>query len=280
MHNIKRLLFPGLPALLLLFSVSTSFAQQNYIMGVHPYKKPAVLAEMFKPLIAYLEKEIGATISFRSSKNYAAHMERIRNGDYDIFYMGPSLYAMISDSHPDKVRIAATVVNKGSPTFKGVVVAREDSPIASLADLKGKKVAFGDRSSTLSCYVPASMLMDAGVFDTLEYKFVGSHDNVAKGVLKGFFDAGGLKPGVAKSYVGKGLKIIAESEPVYEHVVGVSASLDGETVEKIKAALANVQNPEVYTSIKSSLTGFEITKSSDYDNIRKIMKEVDAKIPL
>ena len=279
MKNLAKAMSAGLLALLLLFSTSTSLAQQSFTMGVHPYKKPALLAEMFKPLIAYLEEEISATISFRSSKNYAAHMERIRNGDYDIFYMGPSLYAMISDSHPDKVRIAATVVNKGSPTFRGVVVAREDSSIASLADLKGKKVAFGDRSSTLSCYVPAYMLMEAGIFDTVEYKFVGSHDNVAKGVLKGFFDAGGLKPGVAKSYVGKGLKIIAESEPVYEHVVGVSASLDDETVGKIKAALANVQNPEVYTSIKSSLTGFEVTKSSDYDNLRKIMKAVDAKIP-
>ena len=279
MKNLAKMFTTGLLALLVLFSASSSPAQQNYTMGVHPYKKPALLAEMFKPLIAYLEKEIGATISFRSSKNYSAHMERIRNGDYDIFYMGPSLYAMISDSHPDKVRIAATVVNKGSPTFKGVVVVKEDSPIVSLTDLRGKKMAFGDRSSTLSCYVPAYMLMEAGVFDSMEYRFVGSHDNVAKGVLKGLFDAGGLKPGVAKSYVGKGLKVIAESEPVFEHVIGVSANLDDETVEKIRAALANIQNPEVYTSIKSSLTGFEVTKSSDYDNLRTIMKTVDAKIP-
>jgi phosphonate transport system substrate-binding protein len=123
------------------------------------------------------------------------------------------------------------------------------------------------------------MLMQAGVFDGLQYKFLGSHDNVAKAVSMGVFDAGGLQPGVAEKYVGKGVKIIAESAPVYEHVLVVSSGVDVETTKKIQAAVLNLKDPAVLDPIMKGMSGFVATKPSDYDNLRAIMKKVDAKIP-
>ena len=256
----------------------TSQAEKNYVFGVHPFKNPAKLMKMFTPLREYLGNELGAKVTFRSAKNYDAALQALLAGEIDISYMGPSLIAAASKEHPGKVRIAAAILNAGKPTFKGVIVARQDSPINNLKDLAGKKIAFGDRKSTLSCYVPAHMLMEAGIFDSLSYEFVGSHDNVALGVLKKKFDAGGLKPGVALKYVDKGLKIIAESDLIYEHVVVVGPSVDDATFKKIQNALLNVKDPKVYTSIKKSVTGFAVVQPSDYDNLAALMKVVDSKI--
>ena len=254
------------------------FAAETYVFGVHPYKNPAELAVIFKPMIALLEAETGAKISFRSAKDYESFNESIVKGEIDIFFMGPSIYAELSGQHPDKVRLVATALNKGKPTFKGVIVAKKDGPINSLADLKGKKVAFGDRDSTLSCYIPAAMLMDAGIFDSMKYDFTGKHENVANSVLQGGHDAGGLKPDVAEKFLGQGLKVIAESAPVYEHVVGVGPKVDAATMKKIQTALVNLKDPTVATSIQKDYTGFAITKPSDYAPLLGIIKKVDAKI--
>lgn len=272
--------------ILILITVLTGFilwvhpahAQQQLVFGSHPFAAPDVLAKMFTPLIQYLEKEIGAKITFRSAKDYESALNAIVQGEIDISYLGPSLYAVISEKYPDKIRLLATALNNGQPTFKGVIVAKSGSTVNSLADLKGKKFAFGDPESTLSCYMPANMLIQAGVFDSLEYKFLGSHDNVAKAVLNGYFDAGGLKPDVAQAYVTQGLKIIAESEPVYEHVIVANTKVNEETAKKIQAALINLKDTNILTAITKSTTGFVSSKPTDYDNLRQMMKSVDPKI--
>ncbi len=280
---MKRLCLKIILALTLLTCcLSTSLsAAEGYVFGVHPYKNPTELATIFKPLMALLEAELGAPVSFRSAKDYEAFDQAVLNGEIDIFFIGPSIYAKLSSTNPDKVRLVATALDKGKPTFKGVIVTKKDSPINSLADLKGKKFAFGDRDSTLSCYMPAVMMMDAGVFDSLsKYDFTGKHDNVATSVLKGMHDAGGLKPDVAEKYMAEGLKIIAESAPVYEHVIAVSPKIDAATFKKIQDAVVNTKNPEVYTSIQKSYTGFtSTTKPADYASLLDIMNKVDAKIP-
>jgi phosphonate transport system substrate-binding protein len=258
----------------------TAQAESKYVFGVHPFESPTKLNAMFTPMINYLSEQLGAKVEFRSAKNYDDAIENLLNGTVHFSYLGPSGYAILDEKNPGKIRIAAAVANKeGGPTFKGVIVVKDDSPIKSLADLQGKRFAFGDRESTLSCYMPAYMLMQAGVFDSMTYEFLGSHSNVAKGVLNGMFAAGGLMPNVAKEFEGKGLRVIAETEPVYEHVIAIGPSVDQATADKVQQALVNVKDPAVYTSIKSSLVGFAAVQSSDYDNLKTIMHEVDAKIP-
>lgn len=274
----RPLIFLAILSVFMVISTQAMAAEQ-YTFGVHPFKSPLKLKKMFSPLATYLSQELGTDVQFRSAKNYDAAMQALVEGKVDFSYMGPAPYAILDEQYPGKIRIAAAVLNKGKPTFNGVIVAKEDSDINSLADLKGKKFAFGDRESTLSCYMPAYMLMEAGVFDSVTHSFLGSHDNVAMGVMKGIFAAGGLKPDVANKYVGKGLKIIATSEPVYEHLVIIGPNVDNATAEKVRQALLKVQDPTVYTSIKGSLTGFTTVSPSDYDNLKAVIKAVDAKMP-
>ncbi len=283
--SIKKLLFFNFTILsatffFLVWTAPTSCrAQQSYVFGVHPYKKPTALKKSFTPLINYLAKETGATITFRSAKSYAALMNSLVNNEIDISYIGPAPFATWDLKHPGKIRLAAVGLNYGKPTFHGVIVAKESSPINTISDLTGARFAFGDRQSTLSCILPAAMLIKAGIFNQIEYKFTGSHDNVAKGILSGLFHAGGMKPSIAQKYVGNGLKIIAQTENVYEHCIGVSSRVDDQTLEKIRHALINTPDPKIYKSIKKDFTGFGPVSPVDFDNLKDIILAVDQALP-
>ena len=113
-----------------IFLTSNVQAEQKYMFGVHPFKNPQVLKTMFTPLTKYLSEELDTKVEFRSAKNYETAMELLVNGKVQFSYLGPSLYAILDEQYPGKIKIAAAVANKdGNPTFKGVIVVKEKSPI-------------------------------------------------------------------------------------------------------------------------------------------------------
>ena len=163
------------------------------------------------------------------------------------------------------------------PVFHGKIIARKDSPINSLTELVGKSFAFGDPDSTMSHLVPHYMLLEAGVTDDKlkQTKFLGNHDNVALGVLAGNFDAGGVKEEVFYKYEKRGLKVIATTPALSEHVFVASDALPEPIVSKIREALLNADKSEqgldALHAIKTSMTALVPAQDSDYDNLREIL---------
>lgn len=48
----------------------------------------------------------------------------------------------------------AAIVKKGSATYQGVVIGNVATGVTTLADIKGKDMAFGDPASTSSHWYP------------------------------------------------------------------------------------------------------------------------------
>ena len=259
----------------LFFSISLqAIAYEKLTFVVHPYKKAKQLQKMFKPLLNNLEKQLGNKIIFRTSTSYDKVIDLYKQGKADFGYLGPAGYVAAADSVVVKPMVR--ILSNGTGTFRGVIVVKKDSGIKSIKELKGGRFAFGDHTSTLSHFVPHYMLLQENVsLDKLsKYAFTGKHDNVAKGVLLGLFDAGGLKPAVASKYLDKGLRILATSESISEHLFVASKSLDKSMQDKIKKALLKT-DLSALQSIKKNITGLELVNDSDYDNLRKIIKTVN-----
>lgn len=261
-----------------LFSMDIT-ARETLVFGVHPYKKPSKIYEMFKPLTRDLGNRMGKEIKLVIGKSYADIIEQHQQGQIDFGYFGPASYVKTRK----KIHIIplARIKMKGRGAFRGVIMVRADSKIKTLAQLKSKSFAFGDPESTLSHYVPHYMLIQAGVTlsDLNNYAFTGNHDNVALNVLHGNFTAGGLKPAVAKQYLNKGLRILAKSQWIPEHLFAANEKLKATDRNKLKQALLQTKT-EILKHIKPSITGIEPAMDEDYNGLRKIINETNHKDPI
>lgn len=254
-----------------------SHAQEVLSLGVHPYRPSTKLMKMFSPLADYLAVKTGKPVKIRIARDYQDHIDKAGNDKLDIAYFGPAPYVNLVNSYGKKHLLARLEI-KGKPTFQGIIAVRKDSPIKDLTDLKGKKFAFGSAHSTMSHLVPRVTLWKAGVKveDFAGHSFLGNHTNVALGVLSGEFDAGALKEETFHKYQDRGLRALAFTENISEHLFLVGSHVSPEMRDTVKKALLDLKNDpdgrQIMQAIKSTMTGMVPVKDSDYENLREIEK--------
>ncbi len=253
-------------------------ASQSLILAVHPYLPADELLEKFTPIANYLSLQTGKTVEVRIGSSYAEHIQYIGQNKVDIAYMGPASYVKMLSQYGSKPVLARLEI-KGKPWFQGNIITRKDSGITSLDDLKGKRIAFGDPASTMSYIVPHYMMYQAGVFSdpASKHQFLYSHNNVALGVLSGDFDAGAVKPAVFAKFEAKGLRIIAKTPRISEHLFVTRSNLPAAQVDKLRHIMLNMSTSAAglaaLHAIKKSVTGLVKADATDYDNLRKIILE-------
>jgi len=278
--RITKYIFTGVLLLALACLSPAAAAEKPLIFGTLPIQKPSKLFSMYHPLIDYLQKELGRPIRLEIGKDYNDAIGKFQSGHYDFGYLGPSPYIIATNTSPlgkDNFKLFGTLETKGKPFYHAVIIAsKKNSAIQSLADLAGKKFAFGSRKSTLSFYLPAKMLMDAGVIDRLaETRLLGKHDAVANAVAGGAFAAGGIKESVARQFSDR-VRVVRKSEPVYDFMLLAHKDMDDALYEKIRTLVLGLKDKQILGKVKKGATGFVPTDDGNYDNLRTIMKEVDA----
>lgn len=259
-----------------LFFTLTALAEEPLTLWVHPYLPATELIRKFTPLADYLSQKIGKTIRVKVSESYRSHIERVGEERMDLAYLGPATLVKVIGTYGEKTLLARLEVN-GSPYFHGMIIARQDSPINTLNDLKGKTFAFGDPNSTMSHLVPLYMLLEADITVDKFKKtaFLGSHNNVALGVLGGYYDAGGVKEGVYYKYRERGLKLLATSPPISEHLFVARKDLPQSTITILRQSMLQLKEESILRSIKSSVTGMVPVKNDDYDYLFSVMRHLN-----
>lgn len=107
---------------------------------------PAELQRTFKPLGDYLQKKTGMVIRFTAVPDYAAVIDGLETNTIDFAWLG------------------------GFQSSKYIVPA--NSRAKTLADLKGKRITFGARSSISNTLTPEYYLMKAGIDPSRDFKSV------------------------------------------------------------------------------------------------------------
>jgi phosphonate transport system substrate-binding protein len=252
-----------------------SAGAESLRLGVHPYLPATELVGRFTPLARYLEERLGRPVEIVIAATYEAHIERIAANDLTLAFLGPVPYVLLTDSH-GPLPVLAVLEIEGRARFHGAVITREDTPLRSLADLAGKSVAFVDPNSTMGYVVPRYLLAQHGVTldDLAGHKFLNSHDNVALGVLMGQYDAGAVKDETLDRYRPRGLRALAITPDIPEHVFVAGYHVKPALVEALRAALlALPQAPggdDILRAIKADLTGLAPVVDADYDGLRQM----------
>jgi phosphonate transport system substrate-binding protein len=251
-------------------------AQNPLILGIHPFLSSTELYRRFSPLADYLSRELGRPVQIHIESSYESHINSIGKGKIDIAFMGPASFVSLTRRF-GRVPLLAVFETNGSRTFRGVIVVRKDSQIKTLSQLRGKKFAFGDVNSTMSHLVPRYMLLKSGldVKHLGKADFLTNHDNIALGVLSGNFDAGALKEDIYDKYAQQGLRTLAISDPMPDHIFVARAGLPDDTVRKVSEILLSLKDTEegrlVLSSIQKNLTALVRARDGDYDPLRRLL---------
>ena len=134
-------------------------------------------------------------VSLFPAADYDGVIQGLLGGTLDYAELGASGYAKIYLAKADAVEpILTTVQTDGSMGYYSIMVARKDSGMTKVEDIKGKKLGFADPDSTSGYLIPTVTLPEAIGGPVKEFVaetgFGGGHENLVLEVLKGTFDAG------------------------------------------------------------------------------------------
>lgn len=236
----------------------------------------------FEPLTTYLSDAIGQKVVLYVAKNYGDLRTQMEAGNVDIGSFSP--FAYVDAERGGKIRIIAQSVIDGSATYRGIIVARKDSGLNSLADLRGKRFAFVDPKSASGYVYPRAMLVEKGVNPDTFFKetiFAGDHKSVIADVLDGRVDAGAtydnaLRIAKASGMPSDDLVVIASTEPIPHDAIAVRIGLDDALAKKIQTALVDLDKTEagrrVIANSKKMLSGHIVAEDSTFDIVRRTAK--------
>jgi phosphonate transport system substrate-binding protein len=107
------------------------------------------------------------------------------------------------------------------------------------------------------------------------------HDAVALAVVRGEYDAGGLKTAIGKKYAHLGLTVLAETPPLPSFgLVANRATLSPETMEAIRTMLTRLDptgaDKEMLLSWGENIRYGAVTAAdSDYSVVRKFKGDIE-----
>jgi phosphonate transport system substrate-binding protein len=238
-----------------------------------PDENASELIKRNQPLKDYLTESLGKDIELIVTTDYSSMIEAMRFGRIDLAYFGPLSYVMAKSK--SEIEPFAAMLVDGKPTYRSILIANVDSGVNSYADIRGKKMAYGDRASTSSHLIPKTVLLEqAGLEGGKDYEqhFVGTHDAVAVNVANGNADAGGLSEVIFAHVLDRGLidrdkvKVLGHSNEFPQYPWAMRSNLDPELKKQIQAAFVAIDDEEILKNLKAE--GFVEIDDSAYDVIR------------
>ena len=229
--------------------------------------------QRINPLAEYLSKETGLKITPMQAVDFAQYSQQLVSGAIHIGYESPYVYVKNSASH-EAIAMAST--GREGFKFRGIIVTRADSPLRTLGELKGKKIAIVSQSSTggfLSQQLSLSkkginVLQDCIVEEATENK----QENVIFSVYNGDVDAGFINEEAlsqVKDFVpAEGIRVLEYTAWLPNWALSVSRKMSESDRKKVVAAIERlVPGSPVLKALK--VNAFQVTQDSEYNPVRE-----------
>ncbi|SCW56489.1 phosphonate transport system substrate-binding protein [Rhizobium mongolense subsp. loessense] len=295
---LKKALFAA-TALLALAGAAAAEDLKEFRVGILGGENEADRLRNFQCLSEKLPAAIGVEkVSFFPAADYDGVVQGLLGGTLDYAELGASAYAKVYLANSKAVEpILTTVQTDGATGYYSVMVARKDSGIKKLEDMKGKKLGFADPDSTSGYLVPLVTLPEAIGAPVKEYfsstSFGGGHENLVLEVVKGNFDAGttfasgvgefkdGYSSGNLRKMVDKGilnmddLVELWKSPLIPNGPVVVRSSLNDDMKAKFKAFMMDLpkSDPACFSAIQGGdFKGFTEVNVDFYKPIIDVRK--------
>lgn len=229
-----------------LFISSLAHAQSPAVFRVTTIPEEAATEQVrkFTPLAAYLEKALGMKVEFTPVNDYPAAVEALVNKKVDLVWFGGFTHVQANIRSGGK--IVPLAQREEDTRFQSVFIAKTDSGIKTLADMKGKQISFGSQSSTSGHLMPRSFLLAANINPEKDFRriaYSGAHDATIASVVSGKVDAAALDITVWRKFVTenkvdtKAVDVFYTTPGYYNYNWSVHADMPAAQQAKVKAAL-------------------------------------------
>jgi len=257
-------------------SDASSASPETIRFGIFPYKSPKALIEMYAPLAARIEQKLGKKIQLVSAPDANSFFEQVKSGGYDIVVPSITMYHKLRPS-------GYKVIAQGTPGFYGGVIVRQDSPVQSVADLKGKTiVALGEYGIVFVVVQPQLAAEGLNLATDAHMQFSGKIDTNVYGVVSRKYDAGILPLNVldlpAFQSVRDQLRVVFRTPQIPQLPFVVRDGMDEKSLAVIRQELLSLSPavPEDRTILDSMQVEKIVTATdADYQGIYDIIKDSD-----
>ncbi|MCQ9063523.1 phosphate/phosphite/phosphonate ABC transporter substrate-binding protein [Vibrio diabolicus] len=239
-------------------------AQPSIVFGVVPQQSATKLVQQWQPLLQRWGDLAGVEIKFATARDIPTFEARLMAGAYDIAYMNPYHFTLVNQN-PGYMALARAKNKR----ITGIIVARRGKSV-SLDELQDKTIAFPAPRAFAASIITQSELAQKGIKFTPKY--VGSHDSVYLGVLKGLYIAGG---GVKRTFeslpseIKDQLSIIYTTAGYTPHAIAVSNNVDEEITLALRKAISQLNDdPKAQESFTLlNINGLQLAQDQDWQDV-------------
>ncbi|MGL4238574.1 PhnD/SsuA/transferrin family substrate-binding protein [Tabrizicola sp.] len=281
---MNRLLKVGLVAATMFASVLTATvaaAQETIRFAVTDIDGMEALQADMGPFKDAFEKVSGLKVEFFAVSGRTVAVEAMAAEQVDFVLTGPAEYVVFNARMK-----AIPVVTWNRPDYYSNIVVLDGSPEQSVADLKGKKISFGEIGSTSQHLAPATLLAEGGLVYATDYEPVFLNRNVAvEALIKGEISAIGLNrthiDSITEKFPDQKFRVLVKGPDLPNDVLLASPTVRPEVIETVRKAFAE-HGPELLAAVTSQENnakflggGFtpDVT-DADYDQVRKMYENV------
>lgn len=263
--------------LVLLFMSLPSQASEPLKFGVLNQHPVALTAQIWNPILQYLSDRSGVPLTLAMGKTAQETTQRTVAGEYDFVYTN-HLFT------PERTRLGfRTLARFNTEGIRGQIVVAANSPIHSLRDLNGRKIAFPSREAFAGYALPMRALQKGKVH--AEAVFAGNQEGAMAQLSSGATDAAGVNDAVMKAFSQREnfqYRAIYTSETYQDLAVMAHPRVPRDSVEKVRAAMLGMGSDaegrrlldaanEIFKS--TSRLEFVPTSDSDYSNYRRFYRK-------
>ena len=244
---------------------------ETLVFSPLPMETPSTVASQWKPLLTYLEQTLGVTIEIDYSTSNDEVVTKFREGRLDLAYLGPLPYVVLRKTFPAAEPVVIFHEKNGQPVYTCAVATLATSPL-TLKGLRGRTIALTQPLSTCGYFATQGLLQQAGAsLEANRFRYLGQHDEVALAIVRGEFDAGGLKTAIAGKYAHLGLKVLAESPPFPGlSLVANRGKVSAERIRSLQQALLNADPKRREGWGENLRNGVSPASDGDFDGVRRL----------
>ncbi|AUJ27049.1 phosphate/phosphite/phosphonate ABC transporter substrate-binding protein [Lactobacillus helveticus] len=249
-----------------------------------------------KPLGMLLQKQLHIPVHVTVSTDFSGLVEAMSSKKVDVGFMPPYSYMLAHKRGIADVLLQAERYGYDEPSgkmnhklmhkYRGMIVVKKGSKIKSWKDLKGKKIAIGDPSSSSGYVYPIAELYKKGLNVTKESKLVNitSDDQKVISVLNGDVDAAFVFSDARDIAAKDDKRAMTDVVPIYftqwipNDTISVRKDMPKKFRVKLAKAFKNIakskKGKQIIESIYSHY-GYVDAKDSDFDGLRNYQKIVN-----